>query len=448
MIDWPRKLPPAGPARNGAGALDGARRIRHLRGMVSSRLLLLLPSSTYRAGAFVDAARRLGVDLTVGSDHRSTMTPLQPTSLLQVDLADGDRACAQAAAFHADHALSAVVGVDDDTTVLAARISAALGLTHPSPAACEAARDKALQREILARASVPVPRFELHRVTDDLAAIARTNPYPCVLKPTRLAMSRGVMRADDPVQFVERAERLRRILAMPDAAAASGSAVDVFLVETFVPGREFAVEGLLQSGELTVLAVFDKPDPLDGPFFEETIYVTPSRLPAAEQARVVACVAQAATALGLADGPVHAEVRLNEQGPWLIELAARPIGGRCSAVLRFGPKSETSLEELLLRRALGERLGPEDLSREASAAAVLMIPTTDAGTLRGVEGVADARLVPWVDDVAITAHPGQELVPLPEGSRYLGFIFARAPDPATAEEAVRRAHTMLRIALA
>ena len=411
--------------------------------MAAPRLLLLLPSTTYRAEAYVEAARRLQVDLTVGSDHRSTLSPLQPDALLALDLADPGRLVAQAAAFHGAHPLSAVVGVDDDTTVAAARISAALGLRHPSVEACLAARDKHLQRQRLRAALCAVPPFALHALDGDLGAIARTSPYPCVLKPLRLSMSRGVMRANDAPEFVERAERLRRILAAPDAAAARAGQAATFLVEEYVDGPEFALEGLLQHGELTVLALFDKPEALEGPFFEETIYVTPSRLPAAEQARLVTCVAQAAAALELRDGPVHAEVRLNAAGPWLIELAARPIGGRCSAVLRFGASADTSLEELLLRHALGERLGPADLVRESAAAAVLMIPTPAAGTLAAVGGIAEARRVPWVDDVVITAHPGQALVPLPEGSRYLGFIYARAPDAATAAAALRQAHARL-----
>lgn len=416
--------------------------------MSDRRLLLLLPSATYRAAAFVDAARGLDAALTVGSDHRSTLAPLQPESLLALDLDDPERLVAQAAASHAARPFAAVVGVDDDTTVAAARISGALGLPHPSLDACLAARDKHLQRQLLQAAGCPVPRFVLHPVDADLRAVARATPYPCVLKPTRLSMSRGVMRADDATEFLERAERLRRILAAPDAADPGGRPATHFLVERYVPGWEFALEGLLQGGELTVLALFDKPDPLEGPFFEETVYVTPSRLPGAEQGRIAACVARAAEALGLREGPVHAEVRLNADGPWLIELAARPIGGRCSAVLRFGPGGERSLEELLLRHALGERIGPADAVREATAAAVLMLPTPAAGTLAAVDGVAEARQVPWVDDVVITAHPGQVLVPLPEGSRYLGFIYARADGPVAAEAAVRTAHAELRIALA
>jgi biotin carboxylase len=270
---------------------------------------------------------------------------------------------------------------------------------------------------------------------EDAQALAARIRYPCVIKPLRLSASRGVIRADDPASFAVAQQRLGKILE------SCGDSAGQFLVEEFVPGEEVALEGLLVRDRLHVLALFDKPDPLNGPFFEETIYVTPSRHPAARQAAMVACAAAAARALGLREGPVHAELRWNDRGPWLVELAARSIGGRCSAVLRFGEGS-VSLEEILLRQAAGLPL--PSLEREAGAAGVMMIPVPGAGRLREVQGIDAARAVPGIDDVVITAHRGQDLVPWPEGSRYPGFIFARAPSPREAEQALRAAHTHLR----
>lgn len=344
----------------------------------------------------------------------------------------------QARSFHARYPVSAVLGFDDDSAVLAATIAQALGLPGNPVAAAEAGRDKHRQRELLSRAAVPIPAFTVHDVEHDPAAIARATRYPCVLKPLRLAASRGVIRADDPDQFVTAHARLARILALPDVAAC-GEPARRYLVEEFVPGVEVAVEGLVESGQLTVLALFDKPDPLDGPFFEESIYVTPSRHAADVRAAVEDCVARAVRALGLERGPVHAEVRWNRRGAWLIELAARPIGGRCSAVLRFG--MGMSLEELLLRRALG--LPVPSLEREPAAAAVMMIPVPGSGTLKAVRGRDVAAQVPGVVEVVITAHPGERLIPWPEGSRYPGFIFARGANPAAVERSVREAHRRL-----
>ncbi len=414
--------------------------------MSRPRLLLLLPSTTYRADAYVSAALRLDADLTIASDHVSTMAGAQPDRLLALDLARADRAAAGAQAFAAVHTVAAVAGVDDDTALVAAHVARALGLPHDAPEACLAARDKHLQRRLLTEAGVRVPAFTLHRFDDDLPALARAARYPCVLKPTRLSMSRGVIRADDAGAFVAAAERIRRILEEPEARRACGEDAGLFLCERFVPGREVALEGVMVGGRLRVLALFDKPDPLDGPFFEETIYATPSGMDPAAQEAIAALVERAARALGLRRSPVHAEVRWNEAGPWLIELAARPIGGRCGAVLRFGPRRR-SLEDLLLAHALGFAIPAEDWTREDEAAAVMMVPTPRAGVLREVRGVGAAKLVPWVDDVQITAHRGQRLVPLPEGSRYLGFIFARAADAATAVAALRAAHAALDVAL-
>ncbi|PYP58541.1 MAG: hypothetical protein DMD44_07230 [Gemmatimonadetes bacterium] len=409
------------------------------------RLLLLLPTATYRTAAFVEAARRLGVVLTVASERPSTFQDANPGGLVTLDLSEPDRAAAQARAFAREHPLQGVVGVDDDTAVVAAAIATALGLRGNDVAAARAARDKHEQRTSLATAGVPVPHFRLFPVDEDPRRLAAGVPYPCVLKPLRLAASRGVIRADTQEDFVAAFERVKRILEQ------AGCATRSILVEDFVPGREYALEGLLLAGELRVLALFDKPDPLDGPYFEETIYVTPSRLPAEEQRAVAACAGRAAAALGLREGPVHAELRVNGSGPWLIELAARPIGGRCSGALRFGTGGSglgtwASLEEIIVRHALGMQI--PSLERESQASGVMMIPVPGAGVLREVRGVDEARRLPLVEEVVITAHPDQELVPWPEGARYPGFIFARGDTPEAVEAALRAAHRRLQFVIA
>src|SRR5438128_1212608 len=408
------------------------------------RLLLLLPTTTYRTAAFVEAARRLGGELTVASEGPSTFEGAQPAALLTLDFAAPERAAEQAAEFARRHPVAGVVGVDDDTAVVAAAIAGRLGLAGNPEAAALAARDKHVQRRELARHGVPVPRFELHGLDEDANALAAGARYPCVLKPLRLAASRGVIRADDPRGFAAAFERLTRIV---EQAGCSRS----ILVEDFVPGPEVALEGLVIDGRLEVLGLFDKPDPLDGPFFEETIYVTPSRLPAPAQRALIRCGEAAVAALGVREGPIHAELRHNARGRWLIELAARPIGGRCSAALRF-TAGETgrenglaSLEELIIRHALGMPLPA--LEREGPAAGGLMVPVPGAGVLREVRGIAEARAVPLVEDVAITAHPGEALVPWPEGSRYPGFIFARGETPEAVEGALRAAHGRLTFVL-
>ncbi len=410
---------------------------------VPPRVLLLLPSTTYQAAAFLEAARRLGADVTVGTNHASVFGTSQPDNLLALDFRDLDGVTRRITEFAVRHPLAAVFGVDDETAVLAAGAAGALGLRHAGVEACEAARDKFRQRTLHSRAGVPVPAFTLHRFDSDLAAAAGAQSYPCVLKPLHESMSRGVMRADDEGGFVRAVERLRRIVARNDPR-------QEFLVETFVPGVELALEGCLEDGRLVVLALFDKPDPLDGPFFAETIYATPSRLSPTDQRRVISCVERAASAIGLTRGPVHAEVRLNEAGVWLVELAARPIGGRCGAVLRFGPHGRVSLEEVLLGAALKawERGSAGAWERERLAAAVYMIPVPRAGTLHGVTGVDAAKRVPHVEDVVITAYVGQALEPLPEGNRYLGFIYARAERGEATIAAVRAAHAKLGFELA
>ena len=399
------------------------------------RLLLLLPTTTYRADDFVDAAASIGVALTVASEVPSSFQDRQPADFLTLDLDDPAAAAAAALEFAEQHPISAVVGVDDHTVVAAASISSELGLPSNSLSSVTAASSKAMQRKVLRECGVPVPNFGVHSAVDDPAVLASATAYPCVLKPVSLSASRGVIRADDPDEFLSAHERLIRIIKSAEAPDQR------FLVEQFIPGPEFALEGLVVNGALHVLALFDKPDPLDGPFFEETIYVTPSRHDRCAQRSITHCAQRAVTALGLVRGPVHIELRFNEAGAWLIEMAARPIGGKCGRVLRFGEEGKISLETLILTQAMNTLV--DIPPRESLAAGVMMIPIPRAGVLREVNGVEIARDQPGVKEVLISAHRGQELVPLPEGSRYLGFIFARGETPELVEAALRDAHASL-----
>jgi biotin carboxylase len=414
----------------------------------AKRLLLLIPTTTYRTEDFMAAARRLDVDLVVATERPNVMAGEFPDHLLTVPFDDPERAARELAEYARRRPIDAVVPVDDETTVVGAAIAARLGLRCNPVGAVAASRNKRLMRERLAKAGVPGPAFTTVSVDEDAAAAARRMTYPCVLKPLVLSASRGVIRADEPAAFEAAFHRVRAILADPGVAAL-GDGTDQILVETFVPGVEVALEGLLVDGALRVLALFDKPDPLDGPYFEETIYVTPSRLPGGTQRAIAEVTAQAARALGLEDGPLHAELRLDARAPAaapypvMLELAARSIGGLCSRTLRFG--TGLTLEDLILRRALD--LPIASLEREGRAAGVMMIPIPRAGVLEKVEGLDAAGAVPLVEDVTISAHAGETLVPLPEGHRYLGFIFARGDDPAAVERALRDAHARLTFTL-
>jgi biotin carboxylase len=408
------------------------------------RVLLLLPTTTYRAADFLEAARRLGVDVAVASEESSAVESLNPEGLLTMDFRDPEACSRRALAFSETTPIDAVVGVDEDTAVAAAMIAGALGIPANPPEAAAAARNKAVMRGLLDAAEVPNPRSRLFRVGDGPSKAARGARYPCVLKPTFLAASRGVIRADDPMSFRRAWDRIAAILTRPDVAAKGGDAANEILVEDFVAGPEVAVEGLLREGRLAILAIFDKPDPLEGPFFEETIYVTPSRLPEPELAVVGSVTDRACRALGLRHGPIHAELRVNQRGAFVIELAARSIGGLCSRALQFG--TGISLEELILRHAL--RREPDRPRRDPRAAGVMMIPIPKGGRLERVSGLDDARRVDDVEDVVVSARPGQILVPLPEGSRYLGFLFSRATTAERAEAALREAHAKLTFEIA
>jgi biotin carboxylase len=400
------------------------------------RLLLILPSATYRAPDFMAAARALGVAVTVASERRAAMSATMGERALTLRLSDPSDAAEAIVARARETPFAAIVGVDDQGVMAAALASQRLGMPHNPPAAVACTRDKAAMRRALEVANVPQPRFGLLAAGDDLFAAVREVGLPCVVKPLSLSGSRGVIRANDCDQARAAVSRVRAILA------GAGHRDDApLLLEGYLPGAEVAVEGLLRSGRLEILAIFDKPDPLEGPYFEETLYVTPSRLAATVLADVERVTASAALALGLREGPIHAELRVRDGNVSVLELAARSIGGLCSRALRFG--AGVSLEQLILRHALG--LSLEDLPREPGAAGVMMIPIPRGGTLAQVDGQEQARAVPGVGGVEITIARGRPVVPLPEGDRYLGFVFAHGSTPVAVERSLRQAHRCLDI---
>ena len=406
------------------------------------RLLLLLPTTTYRAEAYLDAAHRLNLDVTVGGEEKCASASEVAGNFLLLDFDHPHQSAQAAAAFAHHYPIDAVIGVDDLTAVAAAAIAAKLALPHNSVASVAAARNKFRMRELLSAHGVPAPRHQVFPVDGDPVDWAKQVTYPCVVKPLILSASCGVIRADDEKEY---AAAFHRVVALLTALGlpAEDEQARWILTEDFVAGPEVALEGLLTKGVLQPLAIFDKPDPLDGPFFEETIYVTPSRLSSDLQQRIVDCAGRAARALGLLEGPVHGEFRVNEKGLWVIELAARAIGGRCSRTLHFA--AGMSLEELILRHALRMPLPP--LTRRDEAAGVMMLPIPYGGMLKEVRGQNEAKAVPGITELTITALPGQTLVPLPEGSRYLGFLMAKGPTPADVESSLREAHRRLTVVI-
>src|SRR6266487_10080 len=406
-----------------------------VNGHEQQRVLLLMSPATYRVGAFLSAARNLNLEVVVGIDLPEKLSEYWHVSL-GLDFLDPEASVRTIVEYARQHPIAAIISVDDSASEIAARASGALGLAHNSPRAAEAARDKLLMRRLMTAGGAPCPVFRPFLLSDDPAWVAAQVTYPCVVKPLRFSGSRGVIRANNVEEFVVAFNRLKRLLLAEGYAEEETS----ILVEDFIPGFEVALEGILTRGQLKVLALFDKPDPLDGPFFEETIYVTPSRLPVKVQEEIARCVTIGAASLELREGPVHAELRVNEQGPWMLEIAGRSIGGLCSTILEFG--AGMCLEELILRQAIGDEI--TSIEREGYAAGVMMIPIPTAGMLKAVYGVDDALTVPQITGVEITAKLHHPLVPLPEGASYLGFIFARGDSPADVETAIRRAHSLLR----
>ena len=406
------------------------------------QVLLFAAKLGYQTRSFDEAARKLGVELVFVTDRCH-----------QLDDPWGDRAIPvhfespESAAYtvletvrggpHVD----GILALGDRPAVAAAYVARGVGLQYNHPAAVEACRSKLRMREVFRNAGLRVPWFRSVSLQPTPEPALLGISYPCVLKPLSLSASQGVVRANNREEFIAAAAKVRHVLESPEVLARRESSAEQAIVEGYIPGNEVAVEGLLTDGVFRVLAVFDKPEPLEGPYFEETIYVTPSRLPEPEVRAIERCASDAVRALGLSHGPVHAEFRINNDGVWPLEVAARPIGGLCGRALRFAAAAgeSISLEELLLRHAVG--LPGSD--RESAASGVMMIPVPHSGVLEKVEGEGDARATPGIAELHITARIHDYIAAWPEGSSYLGFLFARCDTAEDVESSLRQAHAKL-----
>ncbi len=408
------------------------------------RILLLIPATSYRTTAFIEAARSINVEVTVGSDHRSTLAEMNPAGLLSIDIYDIARAVESASTFSQSYRIDAVIGVDDQSVVAASAIAEELGLPHNTIISVSATRNKYIMREFLSQHAVPQPSYIRVSIDENSEYLPGNISFPAVLKPVALSGSRGVIKVNDKNELQNAFYRVRKILDTINKKELTHDSRFV-LIEEFIEGDEIAVEGLITDNDCKILAIFDKPDRLTGPYFEETIYTTPSRHNPDTLTDIIELTKQAVHAIGLSRGPFHAEIRFNESGNYIIEIAARSIGGYCSQALRFQdanrPDRIVSLEELIIRNALNNSI--DSIHRESDASGVMMIPAPRRGTLQGVRGVEAAKKIPEISDLIISAHIGQELVPLPERSKYPGFIFARAKDPFIVEQSLRKAYEVL-----
>ena len=415
----------------------------------TKRVLLFTGKLGYQTRSFEEIARKLNVELVYVTDRCHQLDDPWNDRAIAAHFENAEAAAYSVMESMRGREVHGVLALGDRPVQAAAYAARGLGLRFHHAAAVEACRSKLRTREVLREAGLQTPWFRAVRTEPMPEPALLGITYPCVLKPLSLSASQGVIRANDHQEFAAAAARIARLLETPEIRATREANLEQIIVEGYIPGREVAVEGLLTEGELRILAVFDKPDPLVGPLFEETIYVTPSRLGEDEQRALERCAMDATRALGLSHGPVHAEFRINEQGVWPIELAPRPIGGLCARALRFQASAKDqsiSMEELLLRHAL--EMPGRDLRRESAASGVMMIPVPASGTLEKVEGEEAARATPGITELIITARLHDYISAWPEGSSYLGFLFASAETAAKVEQILREAHAKLRFLLA
>jgi formate-dependent phosphoribosylglycinamide formyltransferase (GAR transformylase) len=400
------------------------------------RALLIAPDRSYRTGAFVLAAQKLGIELVVASFGEACLA--SNSGGLALNRESGAEALDAISRAVAENPFAAILASDDETVALAGAAAERNGLPGNPAHAIKALTSKIHFRRFCQSNDTQGPGF----IALDSKSLDRGAPpgvhYPCVAKPATLSASRGVIRCDNPGEL-DRA--LKRIHSLLRSEGKLGE--EAVLIEDYIDGLEYAVDGLLKNGRLQVLAIFEKPEPMVGPFFEETIYLTPPRLSRKATDQVIAALEKLCRKLRICEGALHAELRINSSGVWFLEIAGRTVGGRCGRILEF--QTGRSLEELVLANAV--RL-PAVVGERTSSNGVMMIPVTQGGVLRRVEGISAARRVPDIVDVEIDVREGQILVPWPEGCAYPGFIFARAGSVADVERALRAAYRCLDFVLA
>jgi hypothetical protein len=410
----------------------------------SKRLLLFTAKLGYQTRSFEDAARKLGVQLIYVTDRCHQLEDPWGDQAIAVHFETPETAAYTVMEALRGQNVSGILALGDRPAAAASYAARGLGIRYNHPAAVEACRSKLRMKEVFRDAGLSVPWFRSLAIDPAPEPVLLGISYPCVLKPLSLSGSQGVVRANNREEFLAAAARVHRLLKSPEILATREPNLDQMLVEGYIPGREVAIEGLLTDGDLRILAIFDKPDPLEGPYFEETIYVTPSRLPESVQHAIEKCARDAVRALGLSHGPIHSEFRINDDGVWPLEVAPRPIGGLCARSLRFfldRTSDPIGLEELLVRHAL--ELPGWDSPRERIASGVMMIPVPKSGILESVAGMDAARSVPGITELSITARLHDAIAAWPEGSSYLGFLFARGKTPEKVEQALRQAHEKL-----
>jgi len=399
-------------------------------------IVLICPHSSYRLGPYLRAAENLGIHVLVVSQGEYSLVSAVASGI-HVDFSKPEEALKKINSAIVDSQLLAVLGIDDMTVELAARVSASQGLMHNDIKASQYTRRKDLAREVLQGSGVLIPEFRCVNLGALIENPSSPIAYPCVIKPISLSGSRGVICVHNAQDLKQAGEAIQAIL---DDEILSDDEKQSVLIEQYIPGYEFAFEGMLHQGKLQCLALFDKPDLMEGPYFEETYYITPSRLSKNLQQKIKETVLRACQGYGLKEGPVHAEVRIHEDEVWFMEMASRTIGGQCAQSLQYA--TGLSLEEMVIQNALGKEI---QTGENTQAAGVLMIPITKRGLLRRVEGIMEASKVEYIEELEISISEGYELVPLPQGRSYLGFIFSKAPTPALAEQALRDAYKKLKI---
>ncbi len=379
------------------------------------KLLLVIPENSYKSNDFVVAAEKLGIDFLIITDSEQVSSKFSDTVIINKFDAELNKNNLKKL-----KDVTHVLPVDHSALKFSGYLVDLLEVKGNKLESINLSMNKYESRKIFNSLLDIKVNNEIIKNIDDVNTFINKNGTS-VLKPIYGTASKSVLKINNVEKNKEQIEKLMQDCFDQD-----------LVIEEYIDGKEYALEGTIINSELKKIVIFDKPVEYKHPYFEESIYITPSELSSEAEKRVVSIVDKACKKIGLEDGPVHVEFKINENQIFIIEINPRMIGGLCSRCLSFG-LFKVSLEEIILHAFMNNELKNIELLN--NYVGVLMIPTPKSGKFISINK-EELENIPNISNVEITVPEGSDLLEPPYGDKYLGFAFSQGIDKKTVNESL------------
>ena len=379
------------------------------------KLLLVIPENSYKSNDFVVAAEKLGIDFLIITDSEQVSSKFSDTVIINKFDAELNKNNLKKL-----KDVTHVLPVDHSALKFSGYLVDLLEVKGNKLESINLSMNKYESRKIFNSLLDIKVNNEIIKNIDDVNTFINKNGTS-VLKPIYGTASKSVLKINNVEKNKEQIEKLMQDCFDQD-----------LVIEEYIDGKEYALEGTIINSELKKIVIFDKPVEYKHPYFEESIYITPSELSSEAEKRVVSIVDKACKKIGLEDGPVHVEFKINENQIFIIEINPRMIGGLCSRCLSFG-LFKVSLEEIILHAFMNNELKNIELLN--NYVGVLMIPTPKSGKFISINK-EELEKIPNISNVEITVPEGSDLLEPPYGDKYLGFAFSQGIDKKTVNESL------------